>query len=84
METDGLPYIAAAGSSLISILVIQRTFRRFDIGGKRSGRALAAAAGILAGSITYFFLGFIFPLIRPDLAPELSLQFMTGLELVPK
>ena len=66
METDGLPYIAAAGGSLISILAISRTFRWVDIGEKWLGRAVVAAAGILAGSITYFLLGFIFPLIRPD------------------
>lgn len=72
METDGLPYIAAAGGSLISILAISRTFRWFDIGEKWLGRAVVAAAGILAGSITYFLLGFIFPLIRPDLAPQIK------------
>jgi hypothetical protein len=78
METDGLPYIAAAGGSLISIMFIRRTFRRFDIGGKWLGRAVVAAAGILAGSITYFFLGFIFPLARPDLALQIKSAIHSG------
>ena len=69
---ENLSYVATAGGSLISILIVRWTFHRFDIGGKRLVRGAVAGGAILVGLIAYFVLGFIFLLIRPEHAPEIG------------
>jgi hypothetical protein len=68
---ENLLYVAAAGGSLVSILIIPWSYRQFDIGRKRLVRGAVVGGAILFGSVFYFFLGFIFLLIQSEHAQQI-------------
>jgi hypothetical protein len=75
---ENLSYVATVGGSLVSILIIRWTYGHFDISGKRLVRSVVVGGAVLVGSATYFFLGFIFILIRPEHTQEILTAILHG------
>jgi hypothetical protein len=62
---ENLSYVAAVGGSVVSVLLVRWTYRRFDIGGKRLVRGVVAGGAILVGSFVYWSLSYVFVLVQP-------------------